>query len=269
VAQHSKPNGSLAATSAVAGILAGVLGAWLTGHWVWGTACGFLVLLGVVAAAEALKTRHDNATPPVSVSLSGNTSVNDALIAGRDINQIRTTSTIEQNRTTNFRAGGITAIVAILALGSAAGGTIYISQQPRGGAIESPQNLAEEGGHNSPTAAAKGFFGDVLLGDMPGACSYMLPDEQGTCNLLAPSGAQESLAGSKVGTGNAVVNGTLALVPMIGKLCAAGKCISNSNNGLPRGMSFQAAFQQAMRTTGNLVPCEEVGGLWYVSISGF
>jgi hypothetical protein len=274
VKRNSTLKGSLAAVSAVAGILAGVLGAWLTGHWLWGAACGILVLLGVVAGTEALKGSRETTNMPGATNISGNAISYETFIAGRDINQNRINNDIDQSRTTNIRfaGGAAAALVAILAFAGATGGTIYISQQPHGIAMESPQNLANEGSHSSPDAAVEGFLGDALLNDGPGACSYLLPDEQNACNISYASsrnGESENPTDSVLGVGNEVISGTLALVPVIGKLCLAGSCQSNFNKGLPHGESFQAAFQQAMTTTsGNLIPCEQTAGLWYVDFPG-
>jgi MFS family permease len=273
----SKFKGSLAATSAVAGILAGVLGSWLSGHWQWGVACAFLVLLGVAAGVEAFRASRKSKDSAEEPSLSGNPSYGDALVAGRDIYQSRSISNIDQSKTTSFRlSGGIATVVAILALGGAAGGTIYVSQRTTV-MIESPQNLANDGNHSSPEAAVKGFLGDLFLGDMPGACGYLLPDEQSTCNqAYASSSSNASSTNSSfsgdTGVGNAIVNGTLALVPVVGRICSSGTCQSFFRNGLPPGMSFEAAFHEAMSSNQpasfNLAACEEVGNSWYISSPG-
>lgn len=173
----------------------------------------------------------------------------------------------------NFRGmGGVGVILAILAFGGAVGGTAYISQQPEPIAVESPQSLVTDGSHSSPESAVKGFIGNVLLDNVPGACNYVLPDEQSTCNndyaaQSSQGNSSDSVTGD-VGVGNAVVNGSLALVPVVGKLCTSGSCQSTSGNGLPNGTSFQYAYEQAMNVNnnGNLFPCEELDGTWYVSI---
>ena len=271
----SSLKGSLGATSAIAGILAGILGGWLTGHWLWAPACGFLVLLGIVAGAEALKARSENSSesePAGEVSLSGNASLGDTLVAGRDINQSRTIANIDQSRTNNFRGmGGIAAILAVLASGGAIGGTVYISQQPGRIAAESPQNLVNDGNHSSPEAAVKGLLGNIMLGNIPGACGYLLPDEQSTCNnnyaIQSSQGDTTSSVTGDFGVGHAIIRGSVALVPVVGRFCSSGSCQSFSSDGLPSGMSFQTAFQQAMSMNNavNLIPCEEINGTWYVS----
>lgn len=275
MAARSSVKGSLAATSAIAGVLAGVLGGWLTGHWLWAAVCGFLVLLGVVAGAEALKARQearDETGEDARVSLSGNASLGDTLIAGRDISQTRTISNIDQSRTVNFRGtGGAAAIFAILAFGGALGGTVYISQQPDQVTVESPQSLVNDGNHGSPGAAAEGFLGNIMLDNAPGACSYVLPDEQSTCNSASATSSQGGSAVAitgNAGVGNAIISGTLALVPVIGRICSSGSCTSYSASGLPAGTSFQTAYEQAMNynSAGNLIPCEEIDGAWYVSV---
>jgi MFS family permease len=274
----SGSKGSLAAVSAIAGILAAILGGWLTGHWLWAPACGLLVLLGVVAGAESLKAKHENenrdeSEPAVAVSLGGNASLADTLIAGGDISQNRTITNIDRSRTNNFRGtGGLAAVLAILAFAGAVGGTVSLSPQPELMPVESPQSLVNGGNHSSPEAAVKGYIGNALLGNAPGACSFVLPDEQAACldsYVMAPSSEEGStvpLTGS-VGVRNAIIDGSLALVPVIGRLCSSGGCESFSGDGLPAGASFEAAFQQAMGSNdnANLLPSEEIEGSWYVS----
>jgi hypothetical protein len=265
----AKFRGSLAATSTTAGIVAGILGAWLTGHWLWGPFCGLLALIAYVAVAEALKARHEadgkSALAANSPALGGaytsfsytgdthrygnNASVGNITIAGGNIDDHR--------RVTTIKVGGLS-LVALLALAGVAAGTIYLARSP---------GIAAEGGHNSPEAAVRGFFGDALLNNWRGACGYQLPSEQGTCNVGVSMGTAPQETGSVV-AGNAIVDGTLALVPITGRLCNNGQCRTFSGNGLPSGATFQSAYAQAMNsanTTANLVPCEEVDNEWYIA----
>jgi MFS family permease len=78
-----KYRGSLAAASATGAIVAGILGSWLTGHWLWGLSCVLLALIVFVASAEALKARNEdgrsNALAVNSPALGGPyISLNDA-----------------------------------------------------------------------------------------------------------------------------------------------------------------------------------------------
>lgn len=121
VISPSSLKGSLAAISSIAGILAGVVGGWLSGHWLWAPACGFLALLAIVAGGEAFKARGESQHESVlaeQISLSGNASLGDTLIAGGDINQTRSIENIDQSTTNNFRGiGGLAAVLAVLAFG--------------------------------------------------------------------------------------------------------------------------------------------------------
>lgn len=276
--------GSMAAISAVAAIMAAVVGGWLSGHWLWAPACGFLVLIAVVAGVEAVKARTESnseSTPAEQISLSGNASLGDTLIAGGDINQSKAVNNIDQSKTTNFRGlGGIAAIIVVLASAGAIGGTAYISAQPDIIGIESPQSLANDAGHNSPEAAVKGFFGDYLLDDFVGACAYLLPSEQSTCynNFTQNTQGEKPYVTGEIGVGNAITSGIYALVPVRGQICNHGvrralrgckDSFSGNSNGLPTGMSFQSAFRQAVNGNGKIkfLACERDGNAWYVDAS--
>jgi hypothetical protein len=253
--------------SATAGIVAGILGGWLTGHWLWGPFCGLLALIAFVAAAEALKARREAdgkgelvanspalGGPYTSFNYTGDTyrygnnaSVGNFTIAGGNIDDHR--------RVTTIKVGGLS-LVAVLALAGVAGGTVYLARNPGTG-----------GSHSSPAAAVEGFFGDALLNNWAGACSYQLPSEQSTCNFGVSMETTPQETGS-IAAGNAIVDGTLALVPITGRLCNYGQCRTLSGNGLPPGATFQSAYAQAMNsanTTANLVPCEEVDNEWYIA----
>jgi hypothetical protein len=108
----------------VASILAGIVGGWLAGHWVWGIACAFLVLLGVAAIATNMGVRDEN-TPDdrsISIAMGHHSTVSDSVIANGNV---------DQSRTTRISAGA-GAIVAIVALCGATGGTWYYARQPAG-----------------------------------------------------------------------------------------------------------------------------------------
>jgi hypothetical protein len=174
-------------------------------------------------------------------------------------------------KTVNRGVGGIAGIVALAALGGAVGGTLYFSQQTNSAIMESLQSLAADGGHSTPDAAVKGYIGDALLGDGAGACNYVLPDEQQTCindYMQNGNGAAATTQGTFLETGGPIIQGTLALVPVAGKLCQSGSCNTSTTSGLPPGESFQTAFGQAMDYggRGNIFPCQEINNTWYVNI---
>ena len=270
-----RSRGPVAAISAVAGILAGILGGWLAGHWLWGAACAFLVLLAVVAGAESLKACREDAPGDRTA----------ALIVGHGgavSNSVVATGDVDQSRTTNIRGGAVAALLAILALGGSAGGTLYYAYQPAGllsgsggsgpGRPEPAAVLAAAGGHGSPAEAVSGFFGNAFLGDWGKACGYLLPGEQGGCRQQA--GGLGVFSGP-VGVGRVVVSGARALVVLVGRLCvpagvaaSSPQCASNSNPsaGLGPNISFTAAFDEALNPGPNpppLIVCEESGGAWY------
>ena len=249
-------------------------GTWLTGHWLWAPACGFLVLVAAVAISEALRARGESGSeagnkPPMALTISGNTSLGPMTVTGGNIQSGTFTTINQDSKTVKWGIGGVAGIVALLTLGTAFGGTLYISQQTNGAVMESPPSLAAGGSLTSPGAAVKGFLGDELLGDSAGVCSYVLPDEQQTCVEMADGQTTiPSTQGTSLGTAQPIVNGTLALVPIVGKLCISGQCQTYTASGLTPGTSFQQAFQQAMNSSagGNLIPCEEIGNSWYVSL---
>lgn len=269
--------GSLSAASATAGIAAAILGAWLTGHWLWAPFCFLLVLIAFVAAAEAIKARQEAGGedelmanspelggPYVSFNYTGetnrygdNASVGNVAI-GRRIDDHR--KTIHRTSTTIIKPGGLW-LIAVLALVALVGGTAHMARDPGSTAVPTPAALAAQGGHSSPRAAVMGFFGNALLNNWASACSYLPPSEQGTC------GSSPTETGS-MAVGNAIVDHTLALVPVTGKLCRYGQCATFHGNGLPTGETFQNAYTAAMdptNTAGDLVPCQKVGREWYVN----
>jgi MFS family permease len=272
-----KFRGSLSAASATAGIVAGILGGWLTGHWLWAPFCFLLVLIIFVAVAEAIKARRETggkgglaANSPglgglyTSFSYTGetnrygdNASVGNVTIGGR-IDDRR--KTVHRNSTIIIKPGGLW-LIAALALVVVAGGTVYMARDPGSAVVPTPATLAAEGGHSSPRAAVMGFFGNAILNNWANACGYLPPSEQGAC------GPSPTETGS-IAVGNAIVDDTLALVPVTGELCRYGKCATFRGNGLLAGETFQNAYTAAMdptNTAGDLVPCEKVGNEWYVN----
>jgi hypothetical protein len=283
----SRFRGSLAALSAVAGIVAGILGGWLTGHWLWAPACGLLVLVGLVAGIEALKARGEDArqgeeSPGATLNLSrdtytlgGNASLGDTIIAGRDVNQNRTTNNNTRTWNMTFK-GGVLAVLAVLTLGGAFGWSAYLARQPDTIVMEGPDTLVAQGNHDSPEGVVKGVFGDILVGDLPGVCSYVLPNQQDACsNSVALQGLQDPavMKSTSLGIGHAIISGNLALVPVIGKVCSSNTCHTYRHTGLPSGASFQAVFRQSMnparlRPDYNFIPCEKVDDSWYATVPG-
>src|ERR1051326_2942696 len=53
---------SATAVSAVAGILAGILGGWLTARWLWGIAAMVIILIAMTAGAEVIKVRAEESS---------------------------------------------------------------------------------------------------------------------------------------------------------------------------------------------------------------
>jgi hypothetical protein len=129
------------------------------------------------------------------------------------------------------------------------------------------------GGQGSPQAAVTGFFDDLVRGDSGGACSYEMPGSLYTCAPDALPGGG-SVTGS-LSAGTPAISGALALVPVTGQLCTNGQCQEfesqqRDSAGLPPGLIFQDLYTQAQTLGGgdNFVPCEEVGGKWYVTLNG-
>jgi hypothetical protein len=115
--------GLIGAISALAGIAAGVLGGWLAGHWLWGVACAFLVLLAVAAAAEGLKSRSEDAPGPRIVFVPGHGAISKSIFVAGDVTH---------SRTVKIGGGATGAVVVLVALGIAFGGTVYFTSQPSG-----------------------------------------------------------------------------------------------------------------------------------------
>jgi MFS family permease len=251
--------GFIAAIAAVCGILADVLGGWLTGHWQWGVAFAFLIMILIVAIAEFLKTYWEHGQIPHDHDYPG--------------------------RTTSPRNVGVVAV--LLASLSLAGGTLYYihhvanahhaSGQGVPGTIsaEPAAVLAAAGGHDSPAAAVSGFIGDSLLAAHTGLCGYYLPSQQHWCLQHEPHGRTES---GSAAIGEVVVHGTRAIVAVVGRICAleataqsGSPCLSNSNPyiSLGTGTSFTEVFNKTAMASyhGLMWSCEELDGAWYVAFT--
>jgi len=274
--------GPLAAVSAIAGVAVGVLGNLVTNHWLWGTFCGLLVLTAFVAATEALKAwREDDrerslavnspasSLPYTAFSYTGashsfghNTSVGTVQVAGGNIDDHR--KTVFRNNTTTIKVGGFW-LVALVALIVAISGTLHMRANPGGSAPQNAAALAAEGGHSSPAAAVKGFFGNAFQNNWTDACGYEPPSEQASCDYGASAGNPPEFG--TLAVGSALIEGTRALVPVSGRVCRSGECADFHGSGLPQGSTFDIAFADALDppdSSANLVPCQEVGNKWYV-----
>jgi hypothetical protein len=158
--------------SSVAGILAGILGSWLTGKWLWGVAVGVLLLIAVVAGAEAVKVQAEGGEgsrkksgedalvhQEVSIKVGRDFTPIDSIVAGRDLIQNQTTNA-------NSRKGSLVALAAIclcsLLVGT--GGTIYLRPEPRGHRIQVTHAISRPTvSHTtvSPESSATPFAGNA------------------------------------------------------------------------------------------------------------
>ena len=128
-----------AAVSAATGILAAILGGWLTAKWLWGVAALVLILIATTAGAEVIKVRAEenskrNEAPEernqpqhqVSIgvgAVAGNFSARKSVIAGGDVTQ------------TNVTKKYPTALLTLVCLGALfvyAAGTILLGREPGG-----------------------------------------------------------------------------------------------------------------------------------------
>lgn len=127
-------------------------------------------------------------------------------------------------------------------------------------------------GFATPQAAVTGFFQGLMQGNYYDACSYMLPGQQSLCAAFIGS---EGPVSGKWSFGSSVVDGTEALVVVVGQLCgrmngSTYQCLTNPDPtyGLPtNGESFATAYSAALSSSNNNwdVPLEEVNGSWYVN----
>jgi MFS family permease len=253
--------GFIAAISAVCGIVAGILGGWLTGHWQWGVAFAFLIMIAIVAITEFHKTMWEDGQIPRDHDYPGPTT------------------------SAGVRVGA--AMLTVLASLGCAGGVLYYVQHVTSAHHPTRQGtpgttspkpaavLAAAGGHDSPAAAVSGFIGDSLLGAYKGLCGYYLPSEQDWCLQHEPHGRAES---GSAAIGEVVVHGTRAIVAVVGRICvlkapaqSGPPCLSNSSPyiSLSRGTSFAEAFNKASMASyrGLMWSCEEVHGAWYVAFT--
>lgn len=265
----------LAAASAVAGVVAGVLVNLLTSHWLWGTACGLLAVTAFLAAAAAVQAHQERSSAHAAAAVVnsptsgmpytsfiwtgdsyGSGSVNNSTLTAGGKIKLRF-KTHYGDRHTNIRIGGFS-LIAFMAIAIAVAGTVPMYRNPFTGSLESPAELAAEGGHSSPAAAVKGFLGDTFTNNWTGACGYEPPGEQ-DCSAGTPRTGNLSV-------GSAIVEGTRALVPLSGRICE-GECANIHTTGLPQGTDFGTAYADAWDPPDSstfLVPCVEVKNKWYV-----
>lgn len=128
-----------AAISAVAGILAGVLGSWLAGQWLWGVAAGVLVLTVIATGAEVIKAGaegRDRRDQESDAGQSGqHTEINAVAgnitseIAGRDITKTQVTNITSRHQGSPL---GLIAGLGVAALLVLAAGTGLLSRAPGG-----------------------------------------------------------------------------------------------------------------------------------------
>jgi hypothetical protein len=124
-------------------------------------------------------------------------------------------------------------------------------------------------GHATPADAVEGVIQAELSGNLPQACSYIVPSKRTVC--LNSLNGQTTAPAGQVSVVNVVTSGNQALVAVTGHDCVNGtQCQSNTDPtvGMPNGsVTFAQAYNEAV-TTGSFspVPCIEINGKWYVNV---
>jgi hypothetical protein len=162
----------------------------------------------------------------------------------------------------------LTTLALVVELATACGGSHPAALPPPG-----PLPAA---GHASPQAATAGFLEGISKGG-GAACLYAAPEDLLECGEAFT--AAVGFSASDLGIGAATVRGTQAVVSVTGRICIAqtGKqtCAVNASrtSGQPDGRSAKA-FAAAYHPSGHesigkrAIPCEQIGGQWYVDLLG-
>lgn len=124
-------------------------------------------------------------------------------------------------------------------------------------------------GHSTPADAVEGVIQAELSGNLPQACSYIVPAKRTVC--LNSLNGQTTAPTGQVSVAGVVTSGNEALVEVTGHDCVNGtQCQTNTDPkvGMPNGsVTFAQAYNKAV-TTGSFspVPCIEINGKWYVNV---
>jgi hypothetical protein len=126
-------------------------------------------------------------------------------------------------------------------------------------------------GQSTPQAVVAGFIDASAQVRTSVACGYVVPIQQAACPALL---GQISLGALPTITiGETYTQGTKAIVPTIGKICAESACVLNNNArlGLPANSAgFEAAYELAASRTSigfAAFACLQMGNLWYVDLA--
>lgn len=128
-----------------------------------------------------------------------------------------------------------------------------------------------EPGQSTPQAAAAAFIDANANSDIPSACRYVVPPEQGTCPAFIAAATLGAVAPVTIGKTDIV--GDQAIVTAVGKLCTTQACQLNTDpsTGQPTtSAGFPAAYLDAANGVSLGRPdlaCQKIGGLWYIELN--
>lgn len=133
-------------------------------------------------------------------------------------------------------------------------------------------------GYATPGAAVAGFFTEFVAGKNA-ACTYVISTDFLSCDeAITQTTTSSTMAG--FGIGETTIEGSQALVTVVGTLCVsqgtAKNCRHNSDPtvGQPRTSTvkaFDALFSKAgvgRPINTSALPCEKISGKWYISLQG-
>lgn len=126
-------------------------------------------------------------------------------------------------------------------------------------------------GQSTPQAVVAAFVDAYGHNQVPTACRYVVPEEQGTCPEFIGQATLGAVA--PVTIGQVSTSGNQAIVAAVGKLCTVQACNLNTDPhvGVPAtSAGFSAAYLDAAEGVSYGRPdfaCQKIGDLWYVDLN--
>ena len=142
-----------------------------------------------------------------------------------------------------------------------------------------PPGSSPSPGTGSPGGVIEADVADVNAGNLTAGCGLLEPSEQALCTQAVTGQSSNGASIQNFGLGYIAIDGDEALVGTVGTNCTptnSPPCHTNSDPAaiFSGGQTFATLYNAALTaengTSSNysLVPCVEIGGAWYLNLSG-